>query len=55
MRLLNIQKKINNNYYRYNNSYSIYKQNQFYKSVKYIEENNNKEIIQIDELKKTYF
>ena len=32
-------------YYRYNNYYNMYKQNPFYESVKYIEENNNKEIV----------
>ena len=32
-------------YYRYNNFYNMYKQNPFYESVKYIEENNNKELI----------
>ena len=32
-------------FYRYNNYYNMYKQNPFYESVKYIEENNNKELI----------
>lgn len=32
-------------FYRYNNSYYMYKQNPFYESVKYIEENNMKEMI----------
>ena len=30
-------------YYRYNNSYAMYKKNPFYESVKYIEENKKKE------------
>ena len=32
-------------YYRYNNFYNMYKQNPFYESVKYIEDNNNKDLI----------
>ena len=32
-------------YYRYNNSYNMYKQNPFYESVNYIEENKKKEIV----------
>lgn len=32
-------------FYRYNNSYAMYKQNPFYESVKYVEESKKKEIL----------